>query len=315
VPWRAAWRYAERTFRHLYWDGGTLLAQALALAESGGLRPRLYTRFPDAEVARVVGADGVQELPLALVALGGEPATRATGSAVTGELDHRPPPEFPLITAAQRAGDGDTLGEPWPQAAPLHTEPPASPDLDTVILGRGSTRLFDTAATIPRETFAFMLAAALRGSHVPHYVAVHGVEGLDQGLYRWPDLEHPRRREPLRQELLSVCWDQDLGRDAAFVAIGAADLRALDDRGYREAQLDSGIVEGRLHLAAYALGLGATGMTFVDTEIEPLLREPLAALLFTCVGVQPYTTTAGGRPGAPVDVVSRQAGITEASDD
>jgi nitroreductase len=228
-------------------------------------------------------------------------------------VDHRPAPEFPLITAAQRAGDMDTLGDPWPQAAPLETAPPASPDLDTVILQRGSTRIFDAAAAVARETFAFMLEAALRGSRVPHFVAVHGVDGLEPGLYRWPDLQHPRRREPLRQELLSVCWDQDLGRDAAFVAIGTADLSTIDDRGYREAQLDSGIVEGRLHLAAYALGLGATGMTFIDTEIEPLLREPLGALLFTCVGVQPYRTTAGGRPGAPVDVVARTAGITEAS--
>src|SRR3954471_10983843 len=32
VPWRTGWRYAERGFRHLYWDAGTMLAQALAPA-------------------------------------------------------------------------------------------------------------------------------------------------------------------------------------------------------------------------------------------------------------------------------------------
>ena len=30
VPWRTAWRCAERAFRHINWDAGTMLAQALA---------------------------------------------------------------------------------------------------------------------------------------------------------------------------------------------------------------------------------------------------------------------------------------------
>src|SRR4029450_4853405 len=42
VPWRTGWPYAERGFRHIYWDAGTMLAQTLAL--SGG---RLYSRLPD----------------------------------------------------------------------------------------------------------------------------------------------------------------------------------------------------------------------------------------------------------------------------
>src|SRR5579859_7761969 len=44
VPWRTAWKYAERGLRHVYWDAGTMLAQTLALADSAGLRPRLWTR-------------------------------------------------------------------------------------------------------------------------------------------------------------------------------------------------------------------------------------------------------------------------------
>jgi len=115
----------------------------------------------------------------------------------------------------------------------------------------------------------------------------------------------------LRDELLWVTWDQDLGRDAAYVVIGATDLAALDDRGYRDAQLAAGLVEGRLHLAAYALGIGASGMTFLDSEIEPLLGESLAGLLFTCVGVPAYRNRSGGRPGEPVSVSSPAAGLTE----
>ena len=309
VPWRTAWRYSERAFRHVYWDAGTMLAQALALADSAGLEPRLRARFPDDQITTLVGADGVHEFPVALVSFGdGTPVIEPGGAATKGKVDDVPL-EFPLVTLAQHAGDGDELGDPWPAGAPLdHT--PGSRDLDAVILQRGSTRRMDATATVAREVFAFSLAAALRGIDVPHYVAVHGVEGVDQGLYRWPDLRHPLRREPLREELLRVCWDQDLGRDAAFVVLGATDLDRLDDHGYREAQLASGIVEGRLHLAAYALGIGASGMTFLDTEIERLLGEPLAALLFTCVGVPTYRNKGGGKPGAPASVVVPMPGLT-----
>ena len=69
VPWRTGWRYRERGYRHVYWDAGTVLSQMLALADSAGLAPRLYTRFPDAAVAALAGADQVHEWPVALVAL------------------------------------------------------------------------------------------------------------------------------------------------------------------------------------------------------------------------------------------------------
>jgi nitroreductase len=39
------------------------------------------------------------------------------------------------------------------------------------------------------------------------------------------------------------------------------------NRGYRAAQLDGAIIGGRLYLAAYALGLGATGLTFFDDDV------------------------------------------------
>ena len=87
VPWRTSWKYAERGLRHIYWDGGSMLAQTLALAESAGFRPRLWTRFPDADVSSLVGADGIQEFPIALVTLGeGEPAIRPGGDAARGSV-------------------------------------------------------------------------------------------------------------------------------------------------------------------------------------------------------------------------------------
>ncbi len=85
VPWRTGWRYRERGYRHVYWDAGTMLAQLLAVADSAGLTSRLYTRFPDAEVTGLVGADGIHEWPVAAVALGeGQPALRASGCCDRG---------------------------------------------------------------------------------------------------------------------------------------------------------------------------------------------------------------------------------------
>src|SRR5919202_5555971 len=69
VPWRTGWRYAERGFRHVFWDAGTMLAQLRAAVRSAGVPERLYLRFPDADVTTLVGADGVQEFPVALLTL------------------------------------------------------------------------------------------------------------------------------------------------------------------------------------------------------------------------------------------------------
>ena len=47
--------------------------------------------------------------------------------------------------------------------------------------------------------------------------------------------------------------------DRAFARFG--------NRGYRAAQLEAGITGGRLYLSAYALRLGASGLTFYDDDV------------------------------------------------
>jgi SagB-type dehydrogenase family enzyme len=302
VPWRTGWRYRERGFRHTYWDAGTMLAQLLAVARSAGLRPDLYTRFPDVPVSQLVGADRVHEWPVAVVSLGaGSPALVASGTAVEGAVDASPV-EFPLVTAAQHAGDLEALGQAWdagpPQDVPLMSERP----IDQVVLSRGSQRLMDPTQGLSENFLRTSMGVALRGIDVSHFVVVHDVEGLRPGVYRWPDLSSPVRAGEMREDLHRICLEQGLGSDAAFVAIGAADIGALDDRGYREAQLAAGLAEGRLHLLAYALGASASGMTFDDSEIPGLLGEGLDGLLFTCVGVPEYASAPGGMPGAPTGI-------------
>lgn len=311
VPWRTGWRYAERGWRHLYWDAGTLVAQLEAAAASAGLCPRLRTLFPDAAVRALVGADGVHEYPLALLTFGdGAPAVTPAATATSGAL---PEVELPLCTAAQRAGERDVLGDPWPVGAQVPADVPvplagaadaAPPTLDEVVLRRGSQRLMDRGRTLPRAHLEWSTAVATCGVDVPHHVAAHGVDGLAPGLYRWPDLASPPRAGDLRDELYRLALRQDLAGDAAYVVLSSADPLTLDDRTYRDAQLAAGIVEGRLHLAAYALGAGASGMTFYDSDVPALLGGPddVVGLLLTCVGVPEYASRPGGGPGAPVEV-------------
>jgi hypothetical protein len=306
IPWRTGWRYRERGYRHVYWDAGTMLAQLLAAADSAGVVAELYTRFPDRTVTDLIGADGVHEWPVAVVGLGdGAPALGASGPAAAGDVDSDPL-EFPLDTAAQRAGEGAALGSPWDRGAlvevPFEGAGRVELPIESVVLARGSQRRMDPTRGLPESPLTISLRVALRGIDLPHYVAVHDVEGVAPGLYRWPDLATPVRRGDMRAELYRVALDQSLARDAAFVVITAADVATLDDREYREAQLAAGVVEGRLHLLAYALGASASGMTFLDSEIPALLGEPLDALLFTCVGVPDYASTAGGQPGKPAAV-------------
>jgi hypothetical protein len=301
IPWRTGWRYAERGWRHLYWDGGTLLSQLSAAAASAGLQPRLRTLFPDAAVRDLVGADGVHEHPLALLTLGDRPpAIQPSGPAAAGSL---PPVELPLCTAAQQAGERAGLGPAWPEG-PALPDFPDSPALDAVVLRRGSQRRMDPTGTLPRQLLDWPVSAAMRGIDVPHWIVVHGVEAVPPGVYRWPDLGSPLRSGALRDELLRICLYQSLAADAAYVVIAAIPAGRLDDRSYRDAQLAAGLVEGRLHLAAYALGATASGMTFVDSEVPALLGEPddLVTLLFTCVGVGAYASRPGGGPGAPAQI-------------
>ncbi len=306
VPWRTAWRYRERGFRHVYWDAGTMLAQLLALADSAGLPAHLHTAFPDDEVAALVGADGVREWPVAVVALGGgEPALHPTGDAMSGHHD----PDgrvLPLVTDAQRAGRRGELGPPRRRgpAVAVSSGHDGEP-VEDVVMRKGSVRRLRRESRVPRRLLEDAVSVALRGVDIPHWVGVSGVDEVATGIHRWPGLDAPVRpldEASTRDALYRAALEQGLAGDAAFVLMSAVDLASVDDHGYREVQLEAGLVEGRLHLMAWALGAAASGMTFRDSDLGTLLGEDVAGLLWTCVGVPEYRTGRSGSPGAPTEV-------------
>ena len=332
IPWRTAWKYGERGLRHLYWDAGTMLANLLAVSDALGLDARVWTGFVDDSVARLVGVDGETEFPLALVTIGGENAPEVPDDAEGLDVDAEPtsprPITFPLITAAQQGGDlpdGDAVAA-WRARAidgnPTRdqVDPPASATGETieqVILRRGSTRIMhpDTA---PAALLQWGMAAAARPlpadfvtpgtTLLEHELAVHGIEGVEPGAYRWRDgdleLVRPGQFRPVTQQL---CLDQPLGGDSAYTAFHSAHLDtmlgALGTRGYRVAQLDAGIASGRLSLAAFALGCGATGLTFFDEPVRRFFATSASCMLVTSVGLPDYRNVPGGRPGAATELM------------
>ncbi|HET9297866.1 MAG TPA: nitroreductase family protein, partial [Candidatus Binatia bacterium] len=53
-------------------------------------------------------------------------------------------------------------------------------------------------------------------------------------------------------------------------------LERLGNRGYRAAQLEAAIMGGRIYLSAYALGLGASGLTFFDDDVTEFFSPDAA---------------------------------------
>jgi hypothetical protein len=79
-----------------------------------------------------------------------------------------------------------------------------------------------------------------------------------------------------------LCLEQALGGDAAavlyFLAPVDALLTAFGNRGYRLANLESGLIGGRAYLAAYAQRFGASGLTFYDREVVRFFAPHAAGL-------------------------------------
>jgi SagB-type dehydrogenase family enzyme len=155
---------------------------------------------------------------------------------------------------------------------------------EQVILRRGSTRRF------ARESISFVELSTIldRSTHGVSadflnpfgaqlndlYLIVNAVEGLPSGTYF---LNQEQRGLELlkegnfRSEAGYLGLEQELPADASVAVFFLADLEAIferfGNRGYRAVQLEAGIVGGKLYLAAYALHLGASGLTFYDDDV------------------------------------------------
>jgi len=323
IIWRNSWKYRARTYRHLFWDSGTMLANALGVAGALCLAPRVFTGFVDATVHRLLGVDGTTEVALALLTLGPE-TTAASAGGPPAPIDHATMPlsshtvPEPLVTEAHAASalaaPDDVIrwraGRP-PASAPAKEalidlpapEPSSGRPLGETIQRRGSTRRFGPAP-IGRDDLGAALWAASRPvpvdvpvGLVDIYMSVHAVTGLTPGTYRYRRDAHALeslQAGEFRRQSAFLSLEQSLGGDAAvtlfFLSRLDAVLAEFGERGYRLVNLEAGLAGGRAYLAAYARGFGASGLTFYDAEVVRFFM-PHAA------GADAIFVTALGRSG------------------
>ncbi len=189
---------------------------------------------------------------------------------------------------APHPGRPRLVGAPAPEPAgrlfPLEPSATALDSIERVILRRGSTRRFarepislaQLATALDLSTRAFDADFLGPESNTLNelYLIVHAVDGLPPGAYFY----HRERRAlellmegDLRDTGGFLGLEQELPADAAVDVFYLTDLERVlgrfGGRGYRAAQIEAGVMGGRLYLAAYAQGFGATGLTFYDDEV------------------------------------------------
>lgn len=303
IPWRTAWKYTERGYRHLYWDAGMILANLLALASATTQPAKVIVGFVDEEVEALLGLERAREFPLCLLTVGsGSPVEPAESPAEP--MTYPFPPlsprevEYPAIGEANDAGrlatpeavqewrgrsegEGAAAAKGGMTEESFRTEPVLPPpgSIEDVIRRRGSARGF-RSTSMPLGVLASILEAAKgdiatdvagrRPTDV--YLVANAVDGLDPGAYFYQRGSFELLgRGVHRRRAAYLCLEQRLGGDAAVTHFLLADLPSVlatwGDRGYRAAQLVAGIVAGKIYLGAYGYGYGATGLTFYDDEV------------------------------------------------
>ncbi|MEF8851497.1 MAG: SagB/ThcOx family dehydrogenase [Haloarculaceae archaeon] len=194
--WRNAWKYRERTYRHAFWDSGTVLANLLAVAHGSGHRAEVVAGFADDPVVETLGLDPDEEAPLALVPVGrdappraaddapsvGDPAELALiDPAVVRDSD---PVDYPLVPDAWRqsrlaegtvrewrerfaaesadASLGARRPDDWVELDPVDSETASARPVGATVERRGSLREYSHEPVSARK-FATILDRALGG--------------------------------------------------------------------------------------------------------------------------------------------------------
>ena len=293
VFWRSAWKYRERGYRYCYWDNGTILANMVATANALSQPAEVVAGFVDADVDALLGLESGSEASFFLVPIGeGNSASPAVGqlpATPAGAMGDERRTEYPETRAlhinscladtpeVRQWRDGKS---PATTASPEARGWPESQPLGETIAHRGSTRRF-AREPMPAGRLEALLAASTSpipadygGGLIDTYLIVNAAEGIDPGAYYYSPAEGTLellQAGEFREEAGHLCFEQALGADSSAVAFFMADLDGifsrLGNRGYRAAQLEAGIIGGRMYLSTHAMGLGATGMTFFDDAV------------------------------------------------
>ena len=338
IAWRNSWKYEERSYRHWYWDGGTLLANFLAIAEAESIPYKLIVGFIDQEINDLLLLEAEKEATIAAVAVGmaSNPLKAQIAQSDTGT---KIPASYPLSTIEARhqviwdihkktsifSSEGLRSWTSASDSCEFSLKGGASDRFDDyskvgiqkslrdTILMRGSSRRFSTVP-IRIDDLSRILYSSLRGmnadflknseeSFVYIYLIVNSVEGLTPGSYYYQSSSNSLlqlKSGTFRRISGYLCLGQSLFSDASVLLFLMADLTNIishfGDRGYRMAQLEGGMVAGKLYLSSYALGLGASGSTFFDDDVTTFFSphaEKKDTLIAVGIGIPGYKAKSG----------------------
>jgi SagB-type dehydrogenase family enzyme len=323
--WRNSWKYQARAYRHCFWDGGTILANLLAMTAAHQVPARVVCGFVDDRVNRLLGLEPQREVALALVPLGRNSLVRRAPEVTPLALETTPlsqsEVDYPAIRAMHEASSlteeaevaawrGAAAVAPFaPPSGPLSALLPLSEEklpqssIEEVILRRGSSRRF-AREPVSLEQISTVLssiggiAADFRhpGARLVNdaYLIANAVEGLPSGSYVYHAGESALEllgEGEFRDQAGDLGLEQALPADASanvfFLTDLAPILERFGNRGYRVAQLEAAINGGRLYLASYALGMGATGLTFYDDDVTDFFSphaEGKSAMFLVALG-------------------------------
>jgi SagB-type dehydrogenase family enzyme len=305
--WRNAWKYRSRTYRHFGWDNGTILANLLAMSAASKLPAKVITGFVDSQVNALLSLDTKREVAFSLVSIGHtsspipkSPAIEKIELPVVAYSEREV--DYPAMRKMHEASSLDSAEEvaAWRGKTPPHPTTPAkatatalhpmddsaapADTIEKVISRRGSTRQF-SRDPLTLAQLSTILDRATRGISADFldsagsrlndlYLIVNNVVGLSPGsyVYDWEQKQLELLKSgDFRDKAGYLGLEQQIPADAAVDVFFLADLKKIleryGNRGYRAAQLEAGILGGKMYLAAYAQKLGASGLTFYDDDV------------------------------------------------
>ncbi|MEC9310022.1 MAG: SagB/ThcOx family dehydrogenase [Chloroflexota bacterium] len=353
IFWRSTWKYRARGYRYCLWDNGTIIANLTSAANAFGIPYTMSSGFIDKLVGSVIGIDGEKEAVICMVSLGKQtPKEQLVSNPAIYEPktnDYEGEIEYPEVTSLHRvttiASEQDL--SLWLHPITEYTDSSAGPNihleknvlldvsksLSETIMNRGSTRRF-SRTPVSKEQFANLLVHCtqpidsdvlnnIRPSLLDFYFIANSVTGIPNGSYYYSnnrqELELIREGD-FRSEAGHLCFEQALGADASAVAFIMADLNKViseyGPRGYRIAQLEAGIRGGQLYLAAYSMGLGASGITFYDDSVTEFFsphsrsKTPMFVVTLGETSVTNRVRPFRSRVAARLDALARGANQT-----
>ena len=293
-------KYQSREYRHAFWDCGTILANTLAINTAHKIPSKIITGFVDSQIGQLLWLDMTQEVPLVILPLGitnqdmspSRPdLTDLNLEAISSEYEIEYPEINSMHDSSCLLNDSEVTSwrheisreqKSYSQLNQLEKKINVHESIEQTIIKRGSTRKFSLEAITfgQLSTILSCTASGIDADFVNHetlsdlYIIANAVEGLNSGSYYYARERNSLellRKGNFRHISGNLGLDQDLARDASVTIFFMTDLKKIlgqfGNRGYRAAQLDSAVAGGKAYLASYALGLGATGLTFYDDVV------------------------------------------------